>query len=375
MGASFQNEDFKEKLKYVDLDLDDVPDCLTEFNALNFNISRINNDKDHRIYKFIPIDKIEILLTPCLREDSVKEKYNKAVPLYKFFEEPKTAEDEERRFRFYKMIEEFSIAEVENVTIMQKNLEKTEPFKVRYNRDHLWQIYYSEETDRYFMLVCTKEKTFAEFFYLLKRKINFSKKKIRSAPKIYVPINYVNYSEHYLNKSEIIDLENYLWLFTKNWPAIFEVYSKTNEVSLQIAGDTFVYDNVKSSYKVKITQKEYAIKFYKLIKALFIMQTEIKNKYNFVTKIDSKNNLELYFGKHRLTYDILADFIRSEFKITEEEIKTQNSNIVLLEEKLTEIKDSVVEKETEYFSLQTSFYIFPARSLPPLTYPLSCLLK
>lgn len=354
MGAviNFQNEDFKEKLKYLDLDLKNVPECLTSFNALNFNISRINNDKDHKIYKFVPIDKIEILLTPCLREDSVKDKYNKAVPLYKFFEKPETMEDEERRFTFMKMLQNFSEAEVENVAVMQKNLEKTEPFKVRFSRDHLWQIYYSQETDRYFMLVCTKESTFAEFFYLLKRKINFSKKKIKAAPKIYVPINYTNYSEHYLKKSEIIDLENYLWLFTKNWPAIFEVYSKQNDVSLQIAGDTFVYENVKSSYKVKITEKEEAIKFYKLIKALFIMQTEIKNKYTFVTKIDSKNNLELYFGKHRLTYEMLADFIRSEFKIAEEEIKVLNASIQGLEEKLLDIKEQVIEKENEYLIKQ-----------------------
>ena len=351
-GANFQNEDLNEKLNYLELDFKNLPDSLTEFNALGFNISRINNDKDHKIYKFVPIDKIEILLTPCLREDSVKDKYNKAVPLYKFFEKPQTGEDEERRQTFFRMIQEFSIAEIENVAVMQKNLEKIEPFKVRYNRDHLWQIYYSEDTDRYFMLVCTKESTFAEFFYLLKRKINFSKKKIRTAPKIYVPINYTNYSENFLSKSEIIDLENYLWLFTKNWPAIFEVYSKQGEVSLQIAGDTFVYDNVKSSYKVKITEKNDAIKFYKLIKALFIMQTEIKNKYNFVTKIDSKNNLELYFGKHRLTYEMLAEFIRSEFKIAEEEIKALNSNLVVLEENLEEIKEKVIEKENEYLIKQ-----------------------
>ena len=351
-GSNFQAEDLKEKLNYLDLDFKNLPDSLTEFNALGFNISRINNDKDHKIYRFVPIDKIEILLTPCLREDSVKDKYNKAVPLYKFFEKPQTGEDEERRTRFFKMIQEFSVAEVENVAVMQKNLEKTEPFKVRYSRDHLWQIYYSEETDRYFMLVCTKESTFAEFFYLLKRKIAFSKKKIRTAPKIYVPINYTNYSENFLTKSEIVDLENYLWLFTKNWPAIFEVYSKQGEVSLQIAGDTFVYDNVKSTYKVKITEKKDAIKFYKLIKALFIMQTEIKNKYNFVTKIDSKNNLELYFGKHRLTYEMLADFIRTEFKIAEEEIKALNSNITSLEEDLEELKEKVIEKENEYLIKQ-----------------------
>ena len=350
--SNFQNEDISEKLKYLDLDLEDLPKCVTDFNALNFNVTRVNNDKDHKIYKFIPIDRIEILLTPCLREDLVKDKYNKAVPLYKFFENENTPEGEDRRIQFLKMVQEFSIAEVENVTVMQKNLEKTEPFKVRFPKDSLWQIYYSEETDRYFMLVCTKESTFAEFFYLLKRKIAFSKKKTRISPKIYVPINYLNYSENYLKKTEIVDLENYLWLFTKNWPAIFEVYSKSNEVSLQIAGDTFVYDNVKSSYKVKITEKEDAIKFYKLIKAIFILQTEIKNKYTFTTKIDSKNNLELYFGKHRLTYEMLADFIRTEFKITEEEIKAQNQEIFKLQEELELLKEKVIEKESEYLIKQ-----------------------
>ena len=82
------------------------------------------------------------------------------------------------------------------------------------------------------------------------------------------------------------------------------------------------------------------------------MQTEIKNKYTFVTKIDSKNNLELYFGKHRLTYEMLADFIRSEFKIAEEEIKVLNASIQGLEEKLLDIKEQVIEKENEYLIKQ-----------------------
>ena len=78
---------------------------------------------------------------------------------------------------------------------------------------------------------------------------------------------------------------------------IFEVYSKSNALSIQIVGETLVYDNVKSSYKIKLTNREDAIKFYKLLKALFILQTEIKNHFQFTTKIDSNNGLELYLGK------------------------------------------------------------------------------
>ena len=154
-SKSKETENLRAKLDYIGLDLDKLPACVTDFNGFQFNVSRLNNDKDHKIYKFVPIDKIEILLTPTLREDTISQKYNKAVPLYKFVEEPESEEDIERHHTFLKMVETFSIADVENITATQKNLEKTEPFKVRYPKDTLWQIYYSEEDDRYFMLVCT----------------------------------------------------------------------------------------------------------------------------------------------------------------------------------------------------------------------------
>ncbi len=346
------NEDLITKLKYIKLDLENIPECLNEFNALNFNVSRLNNDKDHRVFKFIPIDKIEILLTPCLRGDSLKEKYSKAVPLYKFLTPGTEPEEIERYTTFLKILNTISIPEIENIITTQKNLEKNEPFKVKYAKDNLWQIYYSESTDRYFMLVCTKETTFAEFFYLIKKKIEFSSKRTKVVPKIYAPINSLTYSEQILNRNEITDIENYLWLFTKNWCLIFEVYNRSKELSLQIVGDTYVYDKVKSTYKVKLTSEEEAIKFYKLLKALFIMQTEIKDHFKFTTKIDSKNNLELYLGKTRLTYEILPEFIKSEFKIAEEEIKTQNESIESLEKELQDIKQNVKQKEEEYLLKQ-----------------------
>ena len=250
------------------------------------------------------------------------------------------------------MLNSVTIPEIENIATTQKELEKKEPFKVKYNKDNMWQIYYSEATGRYFMLVCSKEKTFGEFFYLLKSKIEFANSRKRIAPKIYVPINAMNYSEEYLNRNEIADLENYLWLFTKDWALTFEVYDKNNKLSIQIIGETYVYDNVKSCYKVKLTNREDAIKFYKLLKALFILQTEIKDHFNFTTKIDSNNSLELYMGEKRLTYDILTDFIKTEFQIVEEEISVQNKKIQELESELEDLKVAVKAKEDEYLIKQ-----------------------
>jgi hypothetical protein len=346
-------EDLIAKLDYLGLDIDEVPEYLKDFAPISFNISRLNNDRDHRVFQFVPIDKIQILLTPSLRSDDIREKYEKAVPLGRFFNQDGTVDDIERYSTLLEILSKLQIADVENIVNIQKELEKSEPFRVRYNRDHLWQIYYSQNDDTYFMLVCTKEETFAEFFYLLKKKIDFAKnKRAKTVPKIFVPINYMNYSGDFLTRDEITDLENYLWLFTKNWPLIFEVYDKNKALSLQVVGDTYVYGNVKSTYKMKLTNPEEAIKFYKLLKALFIMQTEIKDHFLFTTKIDSKNALELYLGKIRIDYENLTDFIKNEYLIALEEMKIQIESYAELQKELKKLQKKSMQKEKEYLEKQ-----------------------
>ena len=351
--ANSNKSELREKLQYLKLNLDKIPEVLMKFEPINFSVSRLNNDKDHRVFRFVPIDKIEILLTPCLRTDPLREKYSNALPLSKYITTgEETDEDIERYTTFLKMLNTISIPEIENIKNIQKELQKKEPFKVKYSKEHLWQIYYDSSTGRYFMLVCTKEKTFSELFFIMKEKIECASKKNKTIPKIYVPINAMNYSEEYLNVNEISDLENYLWLFTKNWALTFEVYGKMNDLSLQIVGETYVYDKVKSSYKIKLISREEAIKFYKLLKALFIIQTEVKDHFEFTTKIDSDNSLELYLGQTRLTYDMLPDFIKSEFEIAKEEIKYQNEEIEKIHEELENIKFAVKSKEEEYLIKQ-----------------------
>ena len=347
-----EKDELQHNLSYLGLNLSRVPKFINEAEIPIFNTARINNDKDLNVYKFVPIDKIEILLTPSLRSDSLKQKYSEAVPL-KFFLNSKGDSEELLLFEtFSKIVRNMSVEEIEKVEKNQENLNGEVPFKVKYKRDHLWQIYYSEESDKYFMLVCTKEETFSEFLYLLKAKIEFSKKRKKDAPKIYVPINYVAYSESILQKTEIKDIENYLWLFTKNWPLVFEVYDNRGDMSLQIVGETFVYKNIKSNYKVVLNTTEDAIKFYKLLKALFILQTEIKGQYQFETKVDSSNGLAMYLSKVEITFDSLTNFIKNEFLLADYEIKNQNKKTIELEKKLADMKKDVKEKEDEYLQKQ-----------------------
>ena len=188
----------------------------------------------------------------------------------------------------------------------------------------MWQIYYDSVTEQYFMIVPTEDKDYSTFFYVLKKQIE--KKK---AGKIFVPISNIDYSRELLNKTEIQSLENYLWLFTKDWPSIYEVYDKTGKLSLQIVGETEIYGKIKSEYKVKLTNKIEANKFFKLVKALFIIKSELPNYYEFETRIDKQGSLEFYYNDKLMKFDELSEWLNDEYKelldIEKEAVENNNS--------------------------------------------------
>lgn len=284
------NENVIDKLKYIGLDLDNIPKSIKDFKPLEYRPSKYEEEHLYKVYKYLNVNDIQILLTKSNRLSNITEKYKKAVPLYGYLN-PDNEENLERHTKFLSMVSKLDINQIEEIEEEQKLLNKKIPFSIKYSKDYLWQIYYSEDTDTYFMLVPTEDLEYSAFFYLLKKQIQNSKKK--KEEKIFVPISYTGYSEEILTRLQISDLQNYIWLFTKEWPLVYEVYDKDNNLSLQITGKAYIYDDLQSDYKVKLNNKEEALKFYKLLKALFIMQTELPHYYNFKLSIDEMGRIAI----------------------------------------------------------------------------------
>ena len=203
------------------------------------------------------------------------------------------------------------------------------------------------------MIVPTEDKDYSTFFYVLKKQVE--KKK---AGKIFVPINNADYTKELLNKTEIQSLENYLWLFTKDWPSIYEVYDKTEKISLHIVGQTEVYGKIKSEYKVKLTTKIEATKFFKLVKALFILESELPMYYKFETQIDKQGSIEFYYQNKKIEYDELSDWVNEQYKrlleIQSESIK-ENAKY---KERLQKLKQQSEQLEAEYISKEKQISTF-----------------
>ena len=70
---------------------------------------------------------------------------------------PNNEENIEKHAKFLSMVSSMDIEKIKEIEEEQKVLDKSVPFKVKYSKDYLWQIYYSEYTDKYFMLVTTED--------------------------------------------------------------------------------------------------------------------------------------------------------------------------------------------------------------------------
>lgn len=254
------------------------------------------------------------------------------------------------------MISSMDINKIEEIDNEQKRLNDNIPFKVKYQKDYLWQIYYSEYTNKYFMLVPTEDLEYSAFFYILKKQLQNARK--RKQEKIFVPISYTDYSREYLNRMQITDIENYLWLFTKEWPLVYEVYDKDENLSLQITGKAYVYDDIQSDYKVVLNNKEDAIKFYKLLKALFIMKTEVPHHYNIRLSINDKGSLEFNVNNKKVIYEILSSFIKEEFLKAEEEKVKLIDDKAEKEKELDSLQKKSVKLEKEYLEKERQISTF-----------------
>ena len=251
------------------------------------------------------------------------------------------------------MLRNIDINEIENVEKEQLKLNKDMPFKVKFQGNYLWQIYYSENTDKYFMIVPTEDTDYSTFFYLLKKKLEN-----RRTGKVFVPISNIKYSSKYLKKSEFEDIENYLWLFTKDWPLIYEVYDKKDDLSIKIIGEANVYDKIKTTYKVELNSEAEASEFYKLLKAIFILQTEIPNYFEFKVNINEKCKLEFYLGDQKIEYKHMIEFLREQYKIGLKRRKEIKSKIRVYNRKLKRLQELSAEQEIEYLAKEKQISTF-----------------
>ena len=109
----------EEKLEYLGLNLSDIPEEVLNFERVE--ISKFYDEKQYRRYCYVPINDIQILLSPTNRLDEIEEKLKKASPLADYLD----SENEENFIKhttFLQMLKQVKISEIEKIEEEQEKL-------------------------------------------------------------------------------------------------------------------------------------------------------------------------------------------------------------------------------------------------------------
>ena len=345
-------------LEYIGLDLENIPQKLLEAEPIHF--SDFSNSNVYKVYDYVSVHDLEILITPLDRTAEIRERYKTAKPLSAYLQ----ADDGKTKEIFNDVLDLASVNEIKKLENLQEKL-KNIPYFVKYDKNYLWQIYYSKEDNKYFMLFPANEGETSVLFYIIKKKLE------KEDTKIFVPINKMDYKGNLLTSAQINDIENYIWLFTNEWPNIYEVSGKY----LYVTGHTKVKKLFNTYYRNVFDNKLDAEKFYMLLKALFILTTETNYKYNFEPYVNENGNLELEYvdeshenlkknnGKNRMHIELdetndniittgnLADFVDKQVELQKLRKTDLEEEIVRNEEILKELKE-YVKKQNDIYVMQ-----------------------
>ena len=346
-------------LEYIGLDLQNIPQTLLKEESIHF--SDFSNSNVYRVYEYVSVHDLEILITPLDRTADIRERYKTAKPLSAYLQ----ADDRKSKEIFNDVLDSASVNEIKRLENLQEKLEEI-PYFVKYDKNYLWQIYYSKEDNKYFMLFPANEGETSVLFYIIKKKLQ------KEDTKIFVPICKMDYKGIFLSSMQINDIENYIWLFTNEWPNIYEVSGKY----LYVTGHTKVKKLFNTYYRNVFDNKLDAEKFYMLLKALFILTTETNYKYNFEPYVNENGNLELEYvdenfeknnGKNRehteldenndniITTGNLADFV-------DKQVELQKIRKTDLEEEIVRNKE-ILKELKEYVKKQNDIYVMQEKQI------------
>ena len=80
---------FEKNLEYIGLNLNKLPSFFKKYEDLNFRITKSYDDNTYKVYKYVNIKDIQILITPSDRITELKERYKLASPVYEYLEQKK----------------------------------------------------------------------------------------------------------------------------------------------------------------------------------------------------------------------------------------------------------------------------------------------
>ena len=115
-----------ENLEYVGLDLKNIPNFLMSYKDVEYKSEKVVEQTNFKVYRYINLKDIQILLTPVNKLGSIVEKYTKAHPLCEYLK----IDDILNSDLFTEIIEKLDKKEINKIEEEQNLAKNKVPFKV-----------------------------------------------------------------------------------------------------------------------------------------------------------------------------------------------------------------------------------------------------
>ncbi|MBB1545780.1 MAG: hypothetical protein HG454_006695 [Clostridiales bacterium] len=328
----------------------------TIYSDRKYNIKQeaILENNMKKVYKYIPISKIDVMVTNHSRNDKIKDKLRDAMPIIKYIYSKEFKDFDKVRLEY--LLKDYDNQKYREIDNLQKQLLEKEPFKITYEEDIFYEIYYMKEENRYILLICTEDIVFKEIQYILQKKAEYYIS--RKEEYIYSGIVNLEYSENFLYNEEIEELEDILWYFTKSWPITYELYNNKNEYSIEIVGDFEIYNGLISPYRISLKNKNKAAEYLKLAKALMTLEKDTNKYLKFQTIISEKDGLEFKYNDNDIILKDIPDFLLVNYVKLYEETMIYIDENMAKELKFKRLTEEKLKKEEKLNDLQNYITTF-----------------
>ena len=328
----------------------------TIYSDRKYNIKQeaILENNMKKVYKYIPISKIDVMVTNHSRNDKIKDKLRDAMPIIKYIYSKEFKDFDKVRLEY--LLKDYDNQKYREIDNLQKQLLEKEPFKITYEEDIFYEIYYMKEENRYILLICTEDIVFKEVQYILQKKAEYYIS--RKEEYIYAGIVNLEYSENFLYNEEIEELEDILWYFTKSWPITYELYNNKNEYSIEIVGDFEIYNGLISPYRISLKNKNKAAEYLKLAKALMTLEKDTNKYLKFQTIISEKDGLEFKYNDNNIILKDIPDFLLVNYVKLYEETMIYIDENMAKELKFKRLTEEKLKKEEKLNDLQNYITTF-----------------
>ena len=139
-----------EVLDYIGLDIDNISESINNIKP-SYEISKsIDNSTSYKIYKKIKPKEISILIGENDRTTNIKERYTSSITLNEYITNYKE--------KFIKLSEKTSIEKIKELEKIQDEFKDKIPYFIKFDKNYLWQIYYSREDKKYFYVISIKRR-------------------------------------------------------------------------------------------------------------------------------------------------------------------------------------------------------------------------